>query len=124
MTFDYDYLVIGSGFGGSVSALRMAEKGWRVGVVEQGRRIGRDDIKAGKRNVLRLMWVPALGMRGYFTQRLFKHLMVIGGIGVGGGSLVWGAVMLEPKPDSAISPFSRSTKGRLTQMALVPELVP
>lgn len=99
MTFDYDYLVIGSGFGGSVSALRMAEKGWRVGVVEQGRRIGRDDIKAGKRNVLRLMWVPALGMRGYFTQRLFKHLMVIGGIGVGGGSLVWGAVMLEPKPD-------------------------
>jgi cholesterol oxidase len=99
MAFDYDYLVVGSGFGGSVSALRMAEKGWRVGVVEQGRRIGQDDIKAGKRSVLRLMWVPGCGMRGYFTQRVFRHLMVIGGVGVGGGSLVWGAVMLEPKAE-------------------------
>ena len=99
MNFDYDYLVIGSGFGGSVSALRMTEKGWRVGVVEQGRRIGRNDIEAGKKSVLRLMWAPALGMRGYFTQRLFRHLTVVGGVGVGGGSLVWGAVMLEPKAD-------------------------
>lgn len=45
MTFDYDYLIVGSGFGGSVSALRLAEKGWRVGVIEQGRRIGQADIR-------------------------------------------------------------------------------
>jgi cholesterol oxidase len=99
MTFDYDYLVIGSGFGGSVSALRLAEKGWRVGVVEQGRRIGREEIRKGKNSVFRLIWNPGIGMKGYFTQRVFRHLMVVGGVGVGGGSLVWGAVMLEPKED-------------------------
>jgi cholesterol oxidase len=97
MAFDYDYLVVGSGFGGSVSALRLAEKGWNVGVVEQGRRIAQEEIKAGKRSLFRLLWIPGLGMRGYFTQRALRHLMVVGGVGVGGGSLVWGAVMLEPK---------------------------
>jgi cholesterol oxidase len=99
VAFDYDYLIIGSGFGGSVSALRLAEKGWRVAVVEQGRRIGQDDIRRGKNSLLRLLWRPGLGMQGFFTQRVFRHLMVVGGVGVGGGSLVWGAVMLEPKAD-------------------------
>ncbi len=99
MSFDYDYLIVGSGFGGAASALRLAEKGWRVAVVEQGRRIESEDIRAGKRSVFRLMWMPGLWMRGYFSQQVFRHLMVVGGVGVGGGSLVWGAVMLEPKPD-------------------------
>ena len=95
--FECDYLVVGSGFGGSASALRLAEKGWTVAVAEQGRRIGREEIKAGKHSVLSLMWMPALRLRGYFVQHVFRHLSIVGGVGVGGGSIVWAAVMLEPK---------------------------
>jgi cholesterol oxidase len=95
---DHDYLVIGSGFGGSASALRLAEKGWNVAVVEQGRRIGRAEIKEGKDSPLKLMWAPPLRLRGYFVQHFFRHVSIVGGVGVGGGSIVWAAVMLEPKP--------------------------
>ncbi|WBU53344.1 FAD-dependent oxidoreductase [Paracoccus sp. SCSIO 75233] len=96
---DYDYLIIGSGFGGSASALRLAEKGWRVAVAEQGRRIGPDDIKAAKKSMFKLLWMPGLRLRGYFVQHMFKHVNVVGGVGVGGGSIVWGAVMLPPKDE-------------------------
>ncbi|MEQ5843956.1 GMC family oxidoreductase [Paraburkholderia acidicola] len=97
MTHQYDYLVIGSGFGGSVAALRLAEKGWRVALVEQGRRIGPEEIKAGKSGLSKLLWAPRLGLRGYFVQHVFRHVLIVGGVGVGGGSIVWGSVMLEPK---------------------------
>lgn len=94
----FDYLVIGSGFGGSVSALRLAEKGWRVALVEQGRRVDQAHIQRAKENPMDLLWLPELGLkRGYFTQQLFEHVAIVGGVGVGGGSLVWAAVMLEPK---------------------------
>ncbi|MFV0302603.1 MAG: FAD-dependent oxidoreductase [Paracoccus sp. (in: a-proteobacteria)] len=96
---DYDYLIIGSGFGGATSALRLSEKGWRVAVAEQGRRISNDDIKAAKTSMLKLLWMPGLGLRGYFAQHMFRHVNVVGGVGVGGGSLVWGAVMLPPKDE-------------------------
>lgn len=95
---DCDYLVIGSGFGGSTSALRLAEKGWKVVLAEQGRRIGPKEIEAGKDSLLKFMWAPRLGLRGYFVQHMFRHVSIVGGVGVGGGSIVWGAVMLEPKP--------------------------
>jgi cholesterol oxidase len=93
----YDYLIVGSGFGGSVSALRLAEKGWTVAVVEQGRRVGPADITRAKNSIKHLLWMPLTGFKGFFAQHVFTHLVALGGVGVGGGSLVWGAVMLEPK---------------------------
>lgn len=67
--FDCDYLIVGSGFGGSASALRLAEKGWNVVVVEQGRRIGSTEIKAGKDSVFKLMWMPSVRLRGSSPSR-------------------------------------------------------
>ncbi|GAB5451554.1 MAG: GMC family oxidoreductase [Halioglobus sp.] len=94
----YDYIIVGSGFGGAVSALRLAEKGWRVALIEQGRRIDPGDIQRAKQKPSHLLWIPELGLKsGYFAQQLFKHVAIIGGVGLGGGSLVWAAVMLEPK---------------------------
>ena len=119
MAADFDYIIVGSGFGGAVSALRLAEKGWRVAVVEQGRRVGPRDISRAKDNFLKLMWMPRLGLRGYFVQTYFRHLGIVGGVGVGGGSLVWGAVVLEPKPE-----FYRDPKLQALGLDLEAELKP
>ena len=95
---DYDAIVIGSGFGGSVSALRLSERGWRVAVLEQGRRFSDDDLQKASKSTRALFWMPALGLQGCFTQNFFQHANVVGGVGVGGGSLVYAAVLLEPRP--------------------------
>ena len=97
LIMDYDAIIIGSGFGGSVAALRLSEKGYRVAVVEQGRRIDKNDIEKANRSPLHLFWMPSLGLKGFFTQRFFEHVNIVGGVGVGGGSLVYAAVLLEPK---------------------------
>jgi len=94
---DYDALVIGSGFGGSVAALRLSEKGYRVGVFEMGRRISSEDIEAANRSPLDLFWLPSVGLEGFFTQKFYRHVTSVCGVGVGGGSLVYAAVLLEPK---------------------------
>jgi cholesterol oxidase len=93
---DFDVIVIGSGFGGSVAALRLSEKSYRVAVLEQGRRMSDRDLENANRSTLDLFWAPALGLRGIFYQRFFKHVTIVGGVGVGGGSLVYAAVLLEP----------------------------
>lgn len=94
---DYDAIVIGSGFGGSVAALRLSEKGYRVAVLEQGRRFNDADIEKANLSIRDLFWMPGLGMQGLFYQRFFRHVNIVGGVGVGGGSLVYAAVLLEPK---------------------------
>jgi cholesterol oxidase len=94
---DYDVIIIGSGFGGSVAALRLSEKGYRVAVIEQGRRVAKDELEKANKSPLHLFWMPALKLKGFFTQRFFRHVTIVGGVGVGGGSLVYAAVLLEPK---------------------------
>ena len=87
MAHDYDWLVIGSGFGGSVSALRLREKGYSVGVLECGRRFGDDDFPRSTWDLRRYFWMPTLGMRGIFRMSTFKDVAIVSGAGVGGGSL-------------------------------------
>ena len=87
MAHDYDWLVIGSGFGGSVSALRLREKGYSVGVLECGRRFADDELPRSTWDVRRYFWAPRLGMRGIFRLTIFKHVTIASGAGVGGGSL-------------------------------------
>ncbi len=94
---DYDVIIIGSGFGGSVPALRLTEKGYRVAVLEQGRRISADDMRAADERLRDLVWLPQLGYRGFFVQHPFRHVGIVGGVGVGGGSLVYAAVLLKPR---------------------------
>jgi cholesterol oxidase len=84
---DFDWLVIGSGFGGSVAALRLAEKGYSVAVLECGRRFEDADFARSAWNLRRYFWVPRLGLRGIFRLTAFKDVFIASGCGVGGGSL-------------------------------------
>ncbi|MBB4664169.1 GMC family oxidoreductase [Conexibacter arvalis] len=97
--FDYDWLVVGSGFGGSVSALRLSEKGYRVGVLECGRRFLDGDFPKTNWNLRRYFWMPRLGMKGFFRISTFKDVTVLSGSGVGGGSLGYANTLyVPPKP--------------------------
>jgi len=87
---DYDWLVIGSGFGGSVSALRLAEKGHRVGLLECGRRFADHELPRSTWDLRRYFWAPRLGLKGIFRLTIFRHVAVVSGSGVGGGSLGYG----------------------------------
>src|SRR5689334_20790117 len=98
--FDFDWLVIGSGFGGSVSALRLSEKGYSVGVLECGRRFEDEDFAKTTWNARRYYWMPRLGMKGILRLTLFKDIFVASGCGVGGGSLGYANTLYQPKPES------------------------
>lgn len=93
---DYDWLIIGSGFGGSVSALRLTQKGYRVLVVEKGRRFTKDDFPENNKQVKSWLWEPGLGLKGIFQMSFFKHITVLHGVGVGGGSLVYANTLPTP----------------------------
>jgi len=95
-SFDFDWLVIGSGFGGSVSALRLSEKGYSVGVLECGRRFADDELPSSTADVKRYFWNPRLGMKGIFRLTTFKDVSVVSGCGVGGGSLGYANTLYVP----------------------------
>lgn len=95
---DYDVLVIGSGFGGSVTALRLTEKGYRVGVLEAGRRFADEDFAKTSWNLRKFLWAPQLGMYGIQRIHLLRNVMILAGAGVGGGSLNYANTLYVP-PD-------------------------
>ena len=97
--FDCDYVVIGSGFGGSVSALRLSEKGYTVAVLEKGRRWQKKDFPKTNWDIRNYMWLPPLGCYGYQMLTQLKHVLIMHGAGVGGGSLVYANQLLTP-PDA------------------------
>jgi cholesterol oxidase len=93
---DADVVVIGSGFGGSVAALRLVQKGYRVAVLEAGRRFGAADFARTNWNLRRYLFMPRLGLRGIQRLTFLDDLVVISGAGVGGGSLVYANTLYEP----------------------------
>jgi cholesterol oxidase len=95
---EWDTIVVGSGFGGSVTALRRAERGDRVLVLEQGRRFAPGDFPRSNWDLRRYFWAPALGCRGPFRMSFFRHVTVLSGVGVGGGSLVYANTLPVPGP--------------------------
>jgi cholesterol oxidase len=104
----YDYVVIGSGFGGGVSALRLAEKGHRVLVLERGRRFRDEDFAKSTWDVRRYLWAPAIGCYGILQISPFRHVFVLHGAGVGGGSLGYANVLMEPDARTFDAPAWRN----------------
>jgi cholesterol oxidase len=95
---DYDWIVVGSGFGGSVAALRLAEKGYRVAVLECGRRYRDEDFAESTWNLRRYYWMPKIGLRGIFRMTVFKDVFIVSGSGVGGGSLGYANTLYRARP--------------------------
>ena len=95
-TFDYDVVIIGSGFGGSVAALRAAEKGYRVGVMEAGRRWRDEDIPKTNWDLPHYLWFPAAEMYGIQRIEYLDDVLILCGAGVGGGSHVYGNTLYVP----------------------------
>jgi len=94
--YDYDVVVVGSGFGGSVSALRLTEKGYKVAVLEAGRRFTRETLPKNSWDTKNYVWAPALGLYGIQRFHVLNNVMVLGGAGVGGGSLNYANTLYVP----------------------------
>lgn len=97
--FDYDWLIVGSGFGGSVSALRLAEKNYKVGVLECGRRFRDEDYAKSTLDLRNFLWAPLLGLRGILRMSAFKDVFIFSGAGVGGGSIVYANTLYRAKKE-------------------------
>ena len=96
--WDFDFIVIGSGFGGSVSAHRLVEKGYKVAVMEMGRRWTPENLPRTSWSIHRWFWRPGLALRGFFNMRFFRHVTILHGCAVGGGSITYACTLLRP-PD-------------------------
>ncbi len=104
----YDFIIIGSGFGGSVSAMRLTEKGYRVLVLERGKRFRDQDFPRTNWNLPKFLWMPALRLFGIMQLSLLNGVLVLHGSGVGGGSLVYANVLMEPSDELFNAPAWRN----------------
>ncbi len=95
----YDFISIGSGFGGSVAALRLVEKGYSVLVIEKGKRYRSGDFPRTNWNLRKYLWVPALRFFGFQKLTFYRQVIILSGVGVGGGSLVYANTLLIPTDD-------------------------
>ncbi len=95
----YDYVIIGSGFGGSVSALRLSEKGYKVLVIEKGKWWKPEKFPETNWNLHKWLWLPAFRFFGIFKMTFLRHVGILSGVGVGGGSLVYANTL--PRPETA-----------------------
>ena len=103
----YDFVIVGSGFGGSVCAMRLAQRGHRVLVLERGRRFDDQDFARSTWDVRRYLWMPALRCFGILEITPFRDVWVLRGCGVGGGSLGYGNVLMEPSASLFAEPAWR-----------------
>jgi cholesterol oxidase len=101
----FDYIVIGSGFGGSVSAMRLAEKGYSVLVIEKGKRWQTNDFPKTNWNIRKYLWLPLLKCFGFQKLTFFKEVFILSGVGVGGGSLVYANTHMMPKENFYTNPI-------------------
>jgi cholesterol oxidase len=100
--FDFDFVIVGSGFGGSVAAHRLTEKGFRLAVIEMGRRWTPENLPRTNWSFSRWFWRPELALRGFFNMRFFRHVTILHGCAVGGGSITYAATLLRA-PDKVWS---------------------
>jgi cholesterol oxidase len=103
----YDFAIVGSGFGGSVMAMRLSEKGYRVAVIEQGKRFQDPDFAQSTWNIRKFLWLPAIGCFGLLKITPFRHALALHGVGVGGGSLGYANVLIEPSQELFNTPAWR-----------------
>jgi cholesterol oxidase len=99
MQKEYDYIIIGSGFGGSVSAMRLSGKGYSVLVIEKGKRYQSNDFPKTDWNLKKFLWFPKLKWFGFQNITFFRQVTILSGVGVGGGSIVYGNTHMFP-PDA------------------------
>ncbi len=101
--FDYDYVIIGSGFGGSAAALRLSEKGYKVLVIEKGKWLTAKDFPRTNWNLKKWLWLPFLRFYGFFKITFYRHIGILSGVGVGGGSLVYANTLPVPQKNFFLS---------------------
>jgi len=96
VSFDFDYVIVGSGFGGSVAAMRLTQKGYSVAVLESGKRLRSEDFPKSNWNLRKYAFLPKLGLKGIMRYTFLRHVMIVSGAGVGGGSLVYANTLYQP----------------------------